>query len=258
MAAADLVQLIDLSLGSQPCGVVNFNYLHGLLHEIVKRLFQLEQDQSAGRHIVGPAGLKQTEHSHTQSQDGGTSTEQASTSASTEKEEGGGGVEREGSPGSTGGTPIHPSGSTLDPRGSQLLSPRSRPSIVTAANDLSALERKLQALELRVNTMESLPDMLERKSSDSQATPVHDMWNFTILGKRLSATEDGLDKVSGSTVSSPNNRGGVIDDLAVNLLPLHFFSPHFLFLFLSFLSLFPPLPPFFLPSLPPLSPFTDL
>ena len=204
MAAADLVQLIDLSLGSQPCGVVNFNYLHGLLHEIVKRLLQLEQDQSAERHTVGPVGLKQTEYFHTQPQDGGTSTGQVGTSASTEKEGGGGGGERGGSPESAGGTPIHPSGSTLDPRGSQLLSPRSRPSIVTAANDLSALERKLQALELRVNTMESLPDMLERKSSDSQATPVHDMWNFTILGKRLSATEDGLDKVSDSTVSSPN------------------------------------------------------
>jgi len=67
---------------------------------------------------------------------------------------------------------------------------------VTAANDLSALERKLQELELKMDTMQSLPDMLERKSSDSQATPVHDMWNFTILSKRLSATEDGLDKVS--------------------------------------------------------------
>jgi len=67
---------------------------------------------------------------------------------------------------------------------------------VTAANDLSALERKLQELELKMDTMQSLPDMLERKSSDSQATPVHDMWNFTILSKRLSATEDGLDKTS--------------------------------------------------------------
>ena len=45
MSAAELVELIDLSLGTEPCGVVNFNYLHGLLHEIVKRLVQLEAFQ---------------------------------------------------------------------------------------------------------------------------------------------------------------------------------------------------------------------
>lgn len=45
MSASELVELIDLSLGTEPCGVVNFNYLHGLLHEIVKRLVQLEAFQ---------------------------------------------------------------------------------------------------------------------------------------------------------------------------------------------------------------------
>ena len=72
---------------------------------------------------------------------------------------------------------------------------QSRASLVSAANDLGALERKLQDLEMRVNTMETLPEMLERKSSDSGATPVADMWNFTNLSKRLGATEESLEKV---------------------------------------------------------------
>lgn len=72
---------------------------------------------------------------------------------------------------------------------------RSRVGIVTAANDLSTLERKMTELERRINTMESLPDMLERKSSDVAATPVSDMWNFSNLNNRLSAAEDGLGKV---------------------------------------------------------------
>ena len=72
---------------------------------------------------------------------------------------------------------------------------QSRASLVSAANDLGALERKLQDLEMRMNTMETLPEMLERKSSDSGATPVADMWNFTNLSKRLGATEESLEKV---------------------------------------------------------------
>lgn len=196
MAAADLVQLIDLALGSQPCGVVNFNYLHGLLHEIVKRLVQVERDQSAGGPAAALADLRPTASLPIQPQDGAVPAKQTGTSV-IEEEGGREEVEigREPSA-SAGGTPIRPSSSALGPSGSQLVGRRSRPSIVTAANDLSALERKLQELELKMDTMQSLPDMLERKSSDSQATPVHDMWNFTILSKRLSATEDGLDKVS--------------------------------------------------------------
>lgn len=54
MSAAELVELIDLSLGTEPCGVVNFNYLHGLLHEIVKRLGQLEAFQLS----VSPGSLQ--------------------------------------------------------------------------------------------------------------------------------------------------------------------------------------------------------
>lgn len=199
MAAADLVQLIDLALGSQPCGVVNFNYLHGLLHEIVKRLVQVERDKSAGGSVAEPVDLRPTDSLPIQPQDGTVTFKQPGPSVTEEE-----GEKREGEMGRepsapAGGTPIRPSSSALGPSGSQLLGRRSRPSIVTAANDLSALERKLQELELKMDTMQSLPDMLERKSSDSQATPVHDMWNFTILSKRLSATEDGLDKASSDT-----------------------------------------------------------
>ena len=184
MATADLVHLIDLSLGSQPCGVVNFNYLHGLLHEIVRRLVQVE-GQGPGVHegsTTVRVDLKPSSQEGVASDHTDTPTEGDGERKPTESEP----QTRVGSP-----------GGALRPQGSQL---RPRASIVTAANDLGALERKLQELELRVNTMESLPDLLERKSSDSGATPVHDMWNFTNLSKRLSATEDGLDRVSDANV----------------------------------------------------------
>lgn len=67
---------------------------------------------------------------------------------------------------------------------------------MTAANDLGALERKLQDLEMRMNSMDTLPELLERKSSNMGATPIKDRWNFTNLNKRLSAAEDGLEQNS--------------------------------------------------------------
>ena len=70
-----------------------------------------------------------------------------------------------------------------------------RSSVVSAANDLGFLERKLQELETRVNTMETLPELLERKGSDVTATPVRDMWNFTNLNNRVGSVENGIDKV---------------------------------------------------------------
>ena len=73
---------------------------------------------------------------------------------------------------------------------------RSRTNIVTAANDLSALERKIQNLESRVNSFDSLPEMLERKGSDTNATPVKDMWNFTNLTSRVLSAEQSIGKVN--------------------------------------------------------------
>ena len=75
---------------------------------------------------------------------------------------------------------------------------RSRTSIVTASNDIGALERKMHDLEQRVNTMESIPAMFEKKFTDPGSSPVSDMWNFTLLNNRLNAAENGLDKVSNS------------------------------------------------------------
>ena len=72
---------------------------------------------------------------------------------------------------------------------------RSHTSIVSAANDIGALERKISSLEAKVDTLQSLPEMLERMKGDSNATPIRDMWNFTSLSKRISSTEEGLDKV---------------------------------------------------------------
>ena len=43
--------------------------------------------------------------------------------------------------------------------------------------------------------MESLGDLLERRASDKDSTPVKDMWNFTLLNNKIGSTEEGLEKV---------------------------------------------------------------
>ena len=72
---------------------------------------------------------------------------------------------------------------------------RSRPHVITASNDLVAMERKITELENRLGTVEALPDLLERKGANAMATPVKDLWNFTSLTKRVDAAEDGIHKV---------------------------------------------------------------
>ena len=72
---------------------------------------------------------------------------------------------------------------------------RSRPHVITASNDLAAMERKITELENRLGTVEALPDLLERKGANAMATPVKDLWNFTSLTKRVDAAEDGIHKV---------------------------------------------------------------
>ena len=224
-AGTELIHLIDLSLGTEPCGVVNFNYLHGLLHEIVKRLVQIEAqtpvaadarvydsqvtgDTHTQHGVDGEDKEKEATHVGTSSETPAGQTSESPARQTSESPAGqtsesparqtsespagqpSGSLSRQAS-----GTPVRQaSGTPMRSMGSVFF--KSRGSIVTAANDVGALERKLQDLELRVNTMESLPDMLEKKSSDSGATPVSDMWNFTMLSKRLSATEEGLDKVN--------------------------------------------------------------
>ena len=73
---------------------------------------------------------------------------------------------------------------------------RSRPHMITASNDLVAMERKITELENRLGTFEALPDLLERKGANALATPVKDLWNFTSLTKRVDAAEDGIHQVS--------------------------------------------------------------
>ena len=229
MAATDLVQLINLSLGVEPRGVVNFNYLHGLLHEIVKRLVTLEGLPVAllepeDKHTKGPtphydqrAGVSTTDDLRTSAEGKATGGGRKDGDRETSEREGvPEGAESRGSHKS----PTHvQSEMSLDSdretsnSNARLLSgdssegregsikrltsgyAQSRANLVSAANDLGALERKLHDLESRVNTMESLPKLLERKSSDSGATPVSDMWNFTNLNSRVGATEESLEKV---------------------------------------------------------------
>ena len=92
---------------------------------------------------------------------------------------------------STSTTPEH----GLQRRGTSAMSHTRPSSIAGTVHDLSALERKLQALEARINTMESLGDLLERRASDKDSTPVKDMWNFTLLNNKIGSTEEGLEKV---------------------------------------------------------------
>lgn len=261
-ATAELVRLIDLSLGSQPSGAVNFNYLHALMHAIVGRLGSMEHAYLAGAAadglilpvgegdvagggaagIVGgrgdvdgagaPAGDGAGERTTTtvgESSGGGGGGDGS-------KESGpGGGESKEGAVASGASqpgkaeegvdgaddpkkeSPLPPPGAVPPSAGGDALSEsrvlssgrasrtgqysssdfyhRQKSSFVTAANDLGAMERKLQELESRLNAMDTLPELLERKSSDMGATPIKDRWNFTNLSKRLSAAEDGLEQV---------------------------------------------------------------
>lgn len=288
MATEDLIHLIDLSLGVQPQGVVNFNYLHDLMHGIVKRLGSLtdvytEEPRSwNGRYVSGKdvggrrgkdtvrdraedsrkgkdgvAGVVVTDDRGKDGKDGLSRVKDGVSEGSRGKDEGSRGKDgmvegkdtvAEGKDAGLGGkdeitgdsrgkdgvtedlrrkdgvTKSHSAAKgkdTIDAEGDQdgcdsrdgsaatSASPKrqlsrssirqytSRPGLyVSAANDVGALERKLLELERRVNTMESLPEMLERMAVDSGATPVSDMWNFTNLHRRLTATEDGLGKVS--------------------------------------------------------------
>lgn len=289
MATEDLIHLIDLSLGVQPQGVVNFNYLHDLMHGIVKRLGSLtdvyveEPRPFQGRYVSGkdvgarrgkdavrgkdgvsgvaaddrgkgemaegkdrvsegPQGVAESSRGKVRVAEGsrgkdGVAEGLLEKDGVTESSQGKDGVTGKGE---ITGDSRGKDGVTEDLRGkdephsaaakgrdtiddqdgyesrddSAATSPKrqlskssirqytSRPGLyVSAANDVGALERKMLELERRVNTMESLPEMLERMAVDSGATPVSDMWNFTNLHRRLTATEDGLGKVSSTVVS---------------------------------------------------------
>jgi len=318
MAASELLQLIDLSLGGEPpCGVVNFNYMHALMHEIVRRLVQLEgvvisnsvveggatyiQHASAAEPTgksadgsspklssmaVGPskqpdvASSKQVDSKSTQVAAAGerarstTSADIAATVAATPPHEAqfGSGepkivsddtIVRDGGivkgdenvtpttdasitsvdkkkqsgtsfvtikdittskeVGSLDETKItHELGTQLSgdvvghtsPIGTSMShmsmrhpsatssvgiyhtpSSRSRPHMISASNELVAMERKITELENRLGTVEALPDLLERKGANVMATPVKDLWNFTSLTKRVDAAEDGIHHV---------------------------------------------------------------
>lgn len=270
----ELVHLIDLSLGSQPSGVVNFNYLHTLMHAIVRRLGTMEQaaypvggvsgvstidgvggtgETAVGTGTDGTSGVpgstsekEGTERGTKQGKEKASPTSGTDAVSGSTSEKEGTGREAEGAKqGKEEATPTSGtgavSGSTSErgkvegegdgagdaeqakkepsPTSTPPMSalPHSKPSsshasrthvgasmdqiyrpkssFVTAANDLGAMERKLQELENRFNTMDTLPELLERKSSDMGATPIKDRWNFTNLSKRLSAVEDGLEQV---------------------------------------------------------------
>ena len=185
MADVELLRLIDLSLGKEPCGVVNYNYMHSLMHEIVRRLTLMEGLNGGG---------------------GGVSEPVKSLTVLADKQDTGKlellGEEMEDEGVKDG---VSSTGSLVGPEGrkggikrasSRTLRPRT--SLLTAANDMGALDRKLSELQFRMEAVESLPDLLEKRASDSSATPVNDMLNSIQMTKRLDAAEQGLQKVQHS------------------------------------------------------------
>ena len=225
-ATRELVHLIDLSLGTQPSGVINFNYLHTLMHAIVQRLGTMESGQ-----IVMGDGRESSaviDGSGEETATEGESLERAATGGANrdgvsgvpdstsegrrvegEGDGAGGAAQAKKEPSPTSTPPPLPTSELADSKhlssgrasrvgmqGSADLIHQTPKSFVTAANDLGAMERKLQELESRLNAMDTLPELLERKSSDMGATPIKDRWNFTNLSKRLSAAEDGLEQVT--------------------------------------------------------------
>ena len=342
MATSELLQLIDLSLGGEPpCGVVNFNNMHTLLHEIVRRLLQLEgfvisnsaavPTEGGAAYIYQPHGgsaaepivmmskstsvspakqssiavgtskqpdvaaSKQVDSRSTQVAAGGGKPKTANTAAATVSEDTpqkdrvtsskqvtvpdgadsrdttgivGSGIakseettadaavaKKQSSPvvqdvattitqdvattttqdvATATSKVVAPDEAVIHELGAQLsgdvavaagqISPigssvshmsmrhpsaassvgatyhmstsRSRPHMITASNDLAAMERKITELENRLGTVEALPDLLERKGANTLATPVKDLWNFTSLTKRIDAAEDGICQVS--------------------------------------------------------------
>lgn len=253
----DLLTLVELSLGSQAhSGVVNFNYLHELLVQIVLRLnsdSQLLQQQqllapttSSPHHQTAAAAAQKlspsyhdTSRHHDRQSTQQQQQQQPSPSPGHDGEESGSHQLQSlaaapssqqqqqqqqhtttavTGPGSTTSraepelsyasevslpptvssstTPEHSKSLTQKGSGSISTQHRSRPpSYVGTVHDLNALERKLQSLETRVNSFESLGDMLERRASDKDSTPVKDMLNFTLLSNKINSTEEGLEKV---------------------------------------------------------------
>ena len=242
----DLVSLIDLSLGVEPNGVVNFNYLHGLMHGIVKKLVELEsytrgesglqvKDAQAGvmqaqrKDSRTQAGVMQAQGKDSHAQAGVMQEQEKDSGASPTKDAQGRETQTSGKYAQVKDAPQAEAkgvqakvsetaeGEEQDGEGEELsradsgttsASPkqtsrtsvrslsRSRPTIVSAANDLGALERKLLSLDQRMSAVETLPEMLDRIATDASATPVSDMWNFTLMNNRLAAAEEGVGKVS--------------------------------------------------------------
>lgn len=276
MADADLVHLISLSLGAEPRGVVNFNYLHTLLHEIVRRLVEFESASGVPiqrplprrivRNLPDKAGITwksserdekgeegetdgkrdkthpksergaaatdgdaatdedagERDETHSKSERDGASTTDGDAAASSPKP---GSSSRDGSPhddssphgdsslrdGSSraprdGSSPrdgrtLPRSGSGYDRQTSKSLVKQTESSysrsacLAMAANEVESLDRKLINIEVRLNAVESLPEMLEQKASNSGSTPVSDLWNFANIDSRVRATENNMAKV---------------------------------------------------------------
>lgn len=161
--------MIEQSLGtSERNGFVNFNSLRELLIEMAKRLSNISLMQTA------EMSANQTD-SQTLAPDG-----QSKTS----------------------GRIVSEKSSNVSDRvsGRHYHSMRSRLGLSAPSIDVSTLERKINYLEQRLNSLQELPDMLEKHESNKDATPVRDMWNYTNLANKIANSEQGIEKVRANII----------------------------------------------------------
>ena len=92
-----------------------------------------------------------------------------------------------------GPAPLHVSSRNVRPSNSYS---KSLAGYSLAANDISALEKQLVDIEVRLSAVETLPELLSKKASDSTSTPISDMWSFSNMDYRLHAAEKNMDRVS--------------------------------------------------------------
>ena len=190
-----LIDLLGQALGTEPCGVVDYNHLHRLLLEMIGCMGKLAMryPTNIAQEIVEPKTSPNVESTTTKRDDENDvsaidaktsriAPEEADSEKSDSKEEG---------RAKSGEEPdVDDKQPVVVVESTPLFGSRA----VGAGNVVSVLENKLRRLEEKMNGLAVLPEMLEKSVVDG-GKPVHDMWIATSLGKRVDGTEEGLRKV---------------------------------------------------------------
>ncbi|XP_065833423.1 glutamine-rich protein 2-like [Oscarella lobularis] len=189
-----LIDLLGQALGTEPCGVVDYNHLHRLLLEMIGCMGKLAMryPTNIAQEIVEPKTSPNVESTTTKRDDeNDVSAIEAKTSriapeeADSEKSD----SKEEGRAKSGEEPDVDDKQPVVVVESTPLFGSRA----VGAGNVVSVLENKLRRLEEKMNGLAVLPEMLEKSVVDG-GKPVHDMWIATSLGKRVDGTEEGLRK----------------------------------------------------------------